>query len=147
MFRSSLLIASLLVTVGFGAHAAPEVLPLDTDKLREMKLETTPPFPVQMVLEGTSEHWQEVLHQGEFVVAIYEAKPALLDISEPFPYDEFVMVLKGQVTLTHVDGEKQTYKEGETFVVPKGFMGTWDMPKDYREMIVVETKAWLESEG
>lgn len=69
-----------------------------------------------------------------------------MDDSFPGPYDEFVLVLEGQVTLTHIDGEKQTYEAGETFLVPKGFLGTCDMPGNYREMIVIETKAWLASE-
>lgn len=145
MKNLTFLIALLLATVSFRAQAAPEVLPLNAKELREMKLESTPPFPAEIVLEGRSEHWQRVLHQGEVVVAIYEAKPALIDISDPFPYDEFVLVLEGQVTLTHIDGEKQTFEAGETFLVPKGFLGTWDMPGNYRELIVIETKAWLAS--
>ncbi|HIE90022.1 MAG TPA: DUF861 domain-containing protein [Pseudomonadales bacterium] len=98
-----------------------------------------------MVLKGANVHWQKVLHQGEFVVTIYEALPALLDISDPYPYDEFVQVLEGEVTLTATDGEKWTYRVGENFVVPKGFTGTWEMPVKYREMIIVETRAWLAS--
>lgn len=140
------LIALLLATVSFRAHAAPEILPLNAEALREMELESIPPFPAEMILEGGSEHWEKVLHKGEVVVAVYESKPALIDISEPFPYDEFVLVLKGQVTLTHINGKKQTYKAGETFLVPKGFLGTWDMPEDYREMIVIETNAWNAAE-
>jgi uncharacterized cupin superfamily protein len=146
MNAPTVLIASLLATVSCGVQAAPEVLPLNACELRAMKLESAPPFPAEMILKGRSEHWQRVVHQGEVVVAIYEAKPALIDISDPFPYDEFVLVLEGQVTLTHIDGEKQTYKAGDTFLVPKGFLGSWDMPHDYRELIVVETKAWLETE-
>ena len=89
--------------------AAPEVLPLDAEKLLRAQLESVPPFPAELVLEGKSEHWQSIVHQGEVVVAIYAAAPALLDISSPFPYDEFVLVLDGEVTLTHVDGDKATY--------------------------------------
>ena len=146
MKKPTFLIALLLVTVSFGAEAAPEVLPLDARELREMTLERIPPFPAEIVLEGESENWEQVLHQGDFVVAIFEASSAIIDISEPFPYDEFVLVLEGQVTLTHIDGEKQTYKPGDTFLVPKGWLGTWDMPDKYREMIVIETKAWLGAE-
>lgn len=143
MKQLAVLIAVPLVT--FGSQAAPEVLPLNVHELREMQLESTPPFPAEMILTGKSEHWQRVLHEGEVVVAIYEAKPALINISDPFPYDEFVLVLKGQVTLTNMDGAKQTYRTGENFLVPKGWLGTWDMPEDYREMIVVETGAWIAS--
>jgi len=146
MHSPSLLIALLLATVSFGAQAAPEFLPLDADELREMELESIPPFPPEIVLEGESENWEQVLHQGDFVVAVFEASPAIIDINEPFPYDEFVQVLDGEVTLTNVDGETATYKQGDTFLVPKGWMGTWDMPVRYREMIIVDTQAWLAEE-
>ena len=146
MNKLTFLIALLITTVSFGAQAAPEVLPLDVTELREMELESIPPFPAEIVLKGESKNWEQVLHQGDFVVAVFEASPAIIDISDPFPYDEFVLVLEGQVTLTNIDGEKQTYKPGDTFLVPKGWLGTWDMPGKYREMIVIETKAWVESE-
>ncbi len=141
-----LLIALFLAAVSFAAQAAPEILPLDADELRQMDLESVPPFPAEIVLEGENENWESVIHQGQFVVSVFEASPAVIDVSEPFPYDEFVLVLEGEVTLTNVDGGKQTYKEGDTFLVPKGWLGTWDMPYKYREMIVIETDALLTGE-
>jgi uncharacterized cupin superfamily protein len=146
MRSPSLLIALFLATVSLAAQAAPEILPLDADELRAMELESIPPFPAEIVLEGESENWEGVIHQGHFVVSVFEASPAVIDISEPFPYDEFVLVLEGEVTLTNVDGGKQTYKQGETSLVPKGWLGTWDMPVKYREMIIIETDALLTEE-
>ena len=99
-----------------------------------------------MVLEGESENWESILHQGDFVVSIYEAVPAVIEISDPFPYDEFVSILEGEVTLTNIDGGTQTYKPGDTFLVPKGWLGTWDMPVKYRDMIIIETDALLAAE-
>ena len=125
------------------AKAGPGVLSLNPDELRNLELDSIPPWPAEMVLSGTNLHWQKVLHKGEFVVAMYEAMPALIDISEPYPYDEFVQVLKGEVTLTPIKGEKQTYRVGESFTVPKGWMGTWHMPYKFREMIIIETRAWV----
>ena len=146
MKKPSFPIALLLATASLGAQAAPEFLPLDADELRAMDLESIPPFPAELVLEGESENWEQVLHQGDFVVAVFAASPAIIDINEPFPYDEFVLVLEGEVTLTNVDGGMETYRQGDTFLVPKGWLGTWDMPSKYREMIVIETEAWVESE-
>jgi len=143
---STFLIALLLATVSFTAQAAPEFLPLDVDQLRDMELERIPPFPAEIILNGESENWESVIHQGDFVVSVFAASPAIIDINEPFPYDEFVLVLKGEVTLTNADGGTATYKEGDTFLVPKGWMGTWDMPFKYREMIVIETDALLAGE-
>jgi len=87
------------------------------------------------------------LHQREVAVSIYESTPALIDVKEPFPYGEFVLVLEGRVSLTHVDGIKPTFTVGEYFLVPKGWMGSWGMSMHYREMIVVETKAWHQTES
>jgi len=139
------LILLLAATAAIPVRAAPGVLPLDVEELKALKLDSVPPWPTEMVLKGSNEHWQKVLHQGEFVVTIYEAQPALIDISNPYPYDEFVLVLEGEVTLTSVEGQKETYKAGETFLVPKGFMGTWEMPVKFRELIIVETGAWVAS--
>lgn len=138
-----------LLTCVFAMSAAAEisVLGLKADDLRTMELESIPPWPDELVLSGTNKHWQKVLHEGEFVVVLYESEAAVIDVSYPFPYDEYVLVLEGEVILTSTSGERQRYGVGESFVVPKGWMGTWDMPVKYREKIVVERKAWDEAEG
>jgi uncharacterized cupin superfamily protein len=125
--------------------ANPELLSLNPGQLRKHTLESIPPWPPGAVINGTNEHWQKELYRSEVAVTIYESMPALLDVSDPFPYDEYVLVLEGEVTLTSPDGGKQTHREGDSFLVPKGWHGTWDMPVKYREMIVVETKAWVAS--
>ncbi len=146
MRSQTLLITFFLTIASFGAQAAPEFLPLDADELRAMELERIPPFPAEIVLKGESENWESVIHQGDFVVSVFAASPAIIDVNEPFPYDEFVLVLEGEVTLTNVYGGTATYKEGDTFLVPKGWLGTWDMPFKYRELIVIETDALLAGE-
>lgn len=104
MHSPPLLITLLLAAVSFSAHAAPEFLTLDANEMRAMELESIPPFPAEAILEGKSENWESVLHQGDLIVSIYAAAPAIFNVSEPFPYDEFVLVLEGEVTLTNVDG-------------------------------------------
>ena len=140
------LIFFLIAIPGNPTVAAPEFLPLDAAKMRTMELESIPPFPAEIVVDGESKHWQKVLHQGDFVVALYEAVPAVIEINEPFPYDEFVLVLEGQVILSNVNGGTQTYNAGDTFLLPKGWMGTWNMPERFREMVVIDTAAWLAEE-
>jgi uncharacterized cupin superfamily protein len=149
MFRMknpSFLITFLLAAVSSGVQAAPRFLPLDANEMQAMDLESIAPFPAEIVLKGESENWESVLHQGDIVVSVFAASPAIIDINEPFPYDEFVLVLEGEVTLTNIDGGTATYTEGDTFLVPKGWMGTWDMPVKYREMIVIETDALMAAE-
>jgi uncharacterized cupin superfamily protein len=139
------MMALFAAAVAMQAKAEPVLLPLNADQLLQLELDSIPPWPPETVLKGTTEHWQKELYRGEVAVTIYESMPALLDVSDPFPYDEYVHVLEGEVTLTSLDGGKQTHREGDSFLVPKGWRGTWDMPVKYREMIVVETKAWVAS--
>jgi uncharacterized cupin superfamily protein len=122
--------------------AEVNVLSLNTEDLREMALESIPPWPDEMVLSGTNQHWQKVLHEGEFVVALYEAMPAVIDISEPYPYDEYVRVLEGSVVLTSSEGERQSYEAGDAFLVPVGWTGTWEMPARFRELIIIDREGW-----
>ena len=141
------ILSIILSAASAHTHAAPEILPLKTKAMQSMTLDSIPPYRAEDLLRGTGENWLKILHQGEVLVAIYEAKPALINIQNPFPFDEFVTVLEGQVTLTHINGQAQTYKKGDSFLVPKGFLGTWDMPETYREMVVIEAKAFMGSES
>ncbi len=143
------IVVLLLILAGgmaMSVSADNGILALKPNELRQMELESIPPWPDGVVLSGTNEHWQKILHHGEYVVVVYEAMPAVIDISEPYPYDEYVQVLKGEVTLTDMDGKALTFRVGESFNVPKGWMGTWAMPVKFREMIVIETRAWVATE-
>jgi uncharacterized cupin superfamily protein len=146
MKKFYLLAALVLAATQISAQPMIDVLPLDKDAFRTTELESIPPWPDGTVLSGANKHWQKVVHKGDFVVALYESEAALIDVSYPFSYDEFVTVLEGRVILTSVSGEKQTYEVGDSFLVPKGWQGTWDMPVKFREMIIIETKAWVAGE-
>ncbi len=128
-------------------QATPDIVALHLAAMKKEALDSIPPFPEDELLSGEQENWTKVIYQGEVVVALYESTPARIAVNKPFPYDEFVTVLEGELILTHIDGNKQTFKAGDSFLVPKGFLGTWDMTKHFREMVVVETKAMMEAEG
>ena len=132
----------ILSWMSVSVNAEGDVLSLNTSTLQEMALERIPPWPDEMVLSGTNQHWQKVLHKGEVVVALYEAMPAVIDISEPYPYDEYVRVLEGSVVLTSSEGERQSYEAGDAFLVPVGWTGTWEMPTRFRELIIIDRKGW-----
>jgi uncharacterized cupin superfamily protein len=144
-------VESMISTV-FGAVAESptgqtSVLPLLTDPLKITPLEELPPWPQEVVLSGANEHGQKVLHSGNVVAALYGAEAARLSVSEPFPYDEYVLVLAGEVTLTSDGGHSKTFGTGDSFLVPKGWAGIWDMPGQYLEKIVVEAAAWNAAES
>ena len=123
-------------------YAAPELVPLKAGPMNALELESLEPFSESFVISGSSEHEGKVLHRGELVVSLYAARPALLDIRYPFPYDEYVWVLDGELILTHEDGRSESYGVGDMLLVPKGFQGTWEMRGDHRELVVIETRAY-----
>ena len=113
------------------AQAATEILSLNPASLRGMTLESIPPWPDDMVLSGTNEHRQKILHEGEFVIALYEAMPATIDVAIPYTYDEYVLVLEGSVVLTSTEGVRQEYQTGDQFLVPRGWTGTWEIGRRF----------------
>ncbi len=146
-----LLVALLVFTAVAVAEeeniGAPAPVRLDADKLAGLGLEEFEPFPKEMVLSGQSKHSYHTFFYGEeVVVEVYEAEPAKLKIEEPWPYDEFILVLSGKLVLTDARGEVAEFVAGESLVVPKGFVGIWDMQGNFRELVVIEKKAYEHAE-
>ncbi len=110
--------------------------------LNAMELGALPDIDWMPVESGTLRNSETVLFEGENIVSVWDAGPAKLNFDTPSTYDEFVLVLKGELVLSDNDGNAATYKKGDMFMLPKGFVGTWDMTEEYRELIVVDTVAY-----
>jgi hypothetical protein len=126
----------------------PVPIRIDGEKLAGVGLEEYPALPSEVVLEGGSAHRGHIFFSGdEIVVEVWEADASTLAISEPFPYDEFVTILSGKLVLVDEVGTKTEYVAGESLVIPKGFLGTWQMIGNYRELVVIEKEAYVREEG
>ena len=126
--------------------AAPAPVRLDREHLSGLDLGEYPPMPKEVMLEGSNKHRGHVFFHGEeIVVEVWEAETAKLSIEDPFPYDEFVLVLSGKLILTDSGGNRTEYVAGDSLVVPKGFTGIWEMIGDYRELVVIEKNAYENS--
>ena len=144
------LCATLFLSVPVMADDAKAVttLKLDPEKLAGVNLPAGPPFVLpEDILEGDHQPRGEVLYYGEqLIMEVYEDGPATFRF-DPFIFDEFVLVLNGKLILTGTDGVSQEYIAGDSFVVPKGFAGTWKMLGNYRELVVIERAAYEEAYG
>lgn len=121
--------------------AIPEPVLLDKNKITGKGL--TPleaPWPKRMLVSGVESHRSDTLFTGQLVVSIYDADDGVVKIKN-YPFDEFVHVLNGRAILTAEGSAPQTFETGDSFVVPKGFTGTWEMQDNFREMIVIEKNA------
>jgi uncharacterized cupin superfamily protein len=68
-------------------------------------------------------------------VAFWESEAGVLKSSN-YPMDEFIYVLEGIVVTTDADGTRREFRAGDTFVLPKGWVGTWDMKTHFKKIIV-----------
>jgi len=90
--------------------------------------------------EVASRSTSHIFHHDKIHVSVIEAGPGKVRV-EGLPYDEFVHILMGRLILTLDDGREFKFEQGDSFVVPKGFVGSWEMPEKYRELVVVDTEA------
>ena len=105
------------------------------------------PWPEETAISGSLRHWEKIVFKGdELVGAIWKSESGVLrDVD--YPFDQVVFVMEGELILKPDQGEIQQYKKGDIFLYPKGFTGLWEMPKNYKELIIIERKAWDEEEG
>lgn len=89
--------------------------------------------------EERSPSSSHTFHLGKILVEVIEAGPGKVRI-DGLPYDEFVQILKGRLILTLDDGRSFEFEEGDSLVLPKGYVGYWEMPEPYRELVVVDTE-------
>jgi uncharacterized cupin superfamily protein len=53
-----------------------------------------------------------------------------------YPRDEFVYVLEGDLVTIDANGTRREFHPGDAFVIPKGWVGTWDMKTHFKKIIV-----------
>ncbi len=132
--------------VGFASAAdESELLPPQawrTADLNAMNLDVLPDIDWIPIESGTARNSETVIYEGENVVSVWDGGPAKLIIETPFPYDEFIVVLKGELILSDNAGNSATYKPGDMLMVPRGFIGSWYMTEEYRELVIIDTAAY-----
>ena len=75
---------------------------------------------------------------GAFRSGFWAAQPGKSAIH--YTKDELCVLLEGVVRLTSEDGTEATYRGGDTFLIPKGFKGTWETVEAVRKFYAVYTK-------
>ena len=57
-------------------------------------------------------------------------------VIESFPVTEYVLMISGSVIVTDRDGTSRKFSAGDTFVIPKGWSGDWDVQERMKKQIV-----------
>ena len=134
--KTFLLAAAIGVTLG-GAASAKDIRPLD-----DAAKPTAPgKYPKENVPEGQTfdGSFSSVVgyrsEDGRFTVAIWESGPGVLK-TDSYPNDEFCHVLEGELVITNASGSTRQFGPGDSFVIPKGWAGTWDMKTRFKKRFV-----------
>lgn len=150
--NTRLMITMSMVLLGFVANShatekntTPEqIVPVPLEKSYMEGKDLTPGdtsyFDVSyLIREGKAQKFSSHTYfDGKIKVAIYESEPGKVYINS-LPFDEYVHILEGRLILTPEGGEPIEFKTGDSLIVPKGYVGTWDLPEKYREFIIINS--------
>jgi uncharacterized cupin superfamily protein len=125
-----------------GEEAAyPALTTFESDDLDGKDLPLADPLPPEMVLTGSAENWIKYLYVGQVAVAVWQSGPQKLWL-DPQSVDEFFYVLEGEVIVTNEGGDPKTFGPGDSFVLSKDFVGTWETSSTYRHLAVANPDAF-----
>ena len=65
-----------------------------------------------------------------FSIGLWKSKAGSEEINTPYPYNVFFMLKSGEVKTKTTSGITNTFVRGEGFLIPKGWMGTFEISKD-----------------
>lgn len=90
-------------------------------------------YPPEMVAPGQKSFdgaYREAVafstRDKQYSVRVWESGPGILK-TDDYPYDEYCLILSGRLRITNASGSTQEFGPGDSFVIPKGWRGTWDM--------------------
>ncbi|MGI9420978.1 MAG: cupin domain-containing protein [Geminicoccaceae bacterium] len=130
--RSTSCLAGLLLLFGTVAFAAdaPSIAVIDSAT-------PTDELPVKPGVYVGQKITFDDTHEGETVarIGVWEAdvsKTRLID----YPFTEYVLMISGRLVITNEDGTSAEFAAGDTFVMPKGWTGIWDIQERMKKQMV-----------
>ncbi len=134
-----------LISAGRTVLAAGAISPvrLDRDRMAGLGLTAIPPDAYKDILvAGQLNMRVATLFAGkELHASVFESTPAKTNHrARPTDGDEFVWVQSGKLILTEPNGTVQEFRPGDSLVLPLGYMGTWEMQGNYRELAITMQK-------
>lgn len=74
-------------------------------------------------------------HDGRFNCGVWTGDVGAWRVN--FTESEFCHLLEGVVVVTPDGGQPRTFRAGDTFVMPAGFQGTWDVREPAKKVYAV----------
>jgi uncharacterized cupin superfamily protein len=94
--------------------------------------------PADRLLAGNPEHTTRNYFSdsgGRFFTGVWESTPGSWRIS--YTENEFCHITRGRVRIADSAGQQWIFKAGDSFVIPAGFVGTWEVLESTAKLYVI----------
>ena len=95
-------------------------------------------LPTEKLLVGNPRQtlWMQYTDPSkQFFTGLWRSEPGKWKVS--YTEEEYCHMLDGESVVTDENGNAMTVKAGDSFVIPKGFTGTWEVLKTSRKRFVI----------
>jgi uncharacterized cupin superfamily protein len=95
-------------------------------------------LPPEKLLSGNPKQrvWNQYTDASQkFSAGIWHSEIGKWKIS--YTEEEYCQILEGTSVITDSDGQAVTVSQGESLIVPSGFVGTWEVVKPTRKIYVI----------
>jgi uncharacterized cupin superfamily protein len=72
---------------------------------------------------------------GQFFSGIWESTEGKWPVR--YSESEFCAILEGKCVLTDATGKAETFGKGDSFVIPSGFVGTWETVEPVKKLYAI----------
>jgi uncharacterized cupin superfamily protein len=104
------------------------------------KLERMEDFPAS-ILETNQPVQRGHLYMDDgqhgYLAGVWECTPFRSTLGRPYPFNEFMVLLEGSVTVVEPGGLETTICAGEMFAIPKGLPCQWKQSGPVRKYYVI----------
>jgi len=95
-------------------------------------------LPKEKLISGTPKQtiWQHYTDETQkFSTGIWQSEIGKWKIN--YTEEEFCQILEGMSVITDAAGSAVTVSAGENFVIPNGFVGTWEVVEKTKKIYVI----------
>lgn len=134
------LVMSMTVSGVSAAPANKPIVRVAPEKIDSAPMQIVGDEPGMQVAQGKGGRAANIdVFQSDdqrFTVNISKYEKLTLELKD-WPVDEFMYMIEGHVNITDTQGVSYTYGPGESFVMPKGFTGTWKQTGPIKKIAII----------
>lgn len=95
-------------------------------------------LPADRLISGNPQQrlWPQYEDQrGHFMAGVWASEVGCWRVQ--YTEEEFCQILEGHSILTDAQGQQTTLRAGDSFVIPRGFAGSWEVVEPTRKIYVI----------